>query len=77
MLDNMFDRYDRIRPLWDDGPGGDARSKTRLEPPLEWPAGSRLTDDPERPGQIAGTHGEAIHRGARERRQIDLCANIL
>ena len=34
-------------------------------------AGGDALDDGERPGSVAGANREAVHRGARERRQVD------
>jgi hypothetical protein len=69
-LDNAFDWDNGVGCLRYDGPGRDGHSAAELELQVEWLARSGLADDLERPGQVGGPHGEAVHRRARERREV-------
>jgi hypothetical protein len=68
---NVLNRDNSIGGLGNDGTRRDGHSTTGLELPVERPAGSGLTDDPQCSRQIGRAYGEAVHRRARERRQVD------
>ena len=69
--DNTLDRDHGIRAVRHDGPGRDGHGTTRLEPGLVRTPGRRLTRYLQRRGELGRTHGEAVHGGAREGREVD------
>ena len=77
LLDNMLDRDDGIGALGDDAARRDSHRLAGLERPLGRPAGRDPEDDRQRPGRVRRADGEAVHRRARERRQVDARARVL
>ena len=69
--DNTLYRDHGIRAVRHDGPGRDGHGTTRLEPGLVRTPGRRLTRYLQRRGELGRTHGEAVHGGAREGREVD------
>ena len=72
MLDNRLDRHDGIGAFGDDPAGGDAHRLAGLECRRCRPSGRDPRLDPKPSRRVCGPDGVAVHRGARERRQIDL-----
>ena len=70
-FDNVLDRHDGVGAVGNDAPGGDPHGLTRLERPWRGHAGCDLRDDRQPPGSVRRAKRKAVHRRARERRQID------
>jgi hypothetical protein len=77
VLDNTLHRNDGVRPLRHDGPGRDGHGRSGFEGGGERAPRGGLADDLQRPRQIARAYGEAVHRRACERREIDPCPHVL
>jgi len=73
ILDNILDGDDGIRARGDDGAGRDLDRLAGTELEQGRPASRRAAGDGERAGHVGGANGEAVHRRARERRQVDSC----
>ena len=73
MLDEL-DRHDCVRTLRDDTAGRDRHRLTRCQSAARGSTGGNLLDDRQGSSDrhVGGAHREAVHRRARERRQIDL-----
>jgi len=71
-FDNKLDRHDGIRAVGDDSPGCDRRRFALLEgAPGRAPGRDLLIGDSELPRGVGCTKGEAVHRRAGKRRQVD------
>ena len=77
MLDNILDGYDGVRTIGDDTPRRDLHRLTRLERAAGRPTRRDPLDDRKRAGKIDRAHRKAVHRRARERRQVDECLRRL
>jgi dolichol-phosphate mannosyltransferase len=75
-VDNKLDRHDRVRAVGHDAAGRDPHRLPRQELSVGGTAGGDPQSDIQRAGRVCGPHREAVHRGAPERRQIDLRAHI-
>jgi hypothetical protein len=71
LLRHDLDRHDRVGALGDDSTGRDRHRLAALEWPRRRTAGGDAIDDRERARRVGGAEGEAVHRGAREARQVD------
>ena len=77
LVGDVLDRDDRVRAIRDDAAGRDPHRLSGGER-----AGRRTTrrdagDDGECPGRVGGAKSEAVHRRAREARQVDHGAGVL
>ena len=71
MLDNILDGDDGVGALGNDAAGRDRHRLAGRERALCGPPGGDLRDDGQRPGRVGRANREAVHRRARERRQVD------
>jgi hypothetical protein len=76
-LDNILDRDNGVGLCRHDRSGRDSHSRAGLELRAEGPPRGGLPGDPQLPGQIGGAHGVTVHRGARERREVDPGHDVL
>jgi len=72
MLDNILDRHDGIGAVGDDPAGGNSHCLSRLERRACGLAGRNPRVDAKASRRVGSPDGVTVHRGARERRQIDL-----
>ena len=70
ILDHL-DRDDCVRSDGDGPAGGDARSCTIRQRPGRCRAGGDAKGDRQLSGGLRRAQGEAVHRGARKRREVD------
>ena len=77
LLDNYLHLCDCVGSLRDDGSRRDGDRLAFAERPGERRARRRLADDAQRSRQVGGAHGVAVHRRARERREIHGRPHIL
>jgi hypothetical protein len=70
-LDNILDGDDGVGARGDDPACRDLHRFARLERALRRTAGCDPLNDWQRRGQVGGAYRKAVHRGARERRQVD------
>ena len=70
-FDNILERDDGIRTLRHDTAGCDPHRLTGAERARHRGAGGDPRDHRKAPGRIRGAQRKAVHRRARERRQID------
>ncbi len=71
MLDNILDGDDGVRSVGHDAAGRDRHRLAGSERTRGRTAGGDLLHHGQRPRHVGGADGEAVHRGARERRQVD------
>ena len=76
-MDNILEGEDGIGAVGDDTAGRDLHRLAGLERARRRAAGGDPLDHRERPGQVSGPNREAVHGGARERRQVDESARGL
>ncbi len=77
LLDNVLDRDDGVGLVRHDRPGRDGHGTAGLDRASN---GCPAADSPTTrsvPGSIGRAHGEAVHRRARERRQVDPGTDVL
>ena len=77
MIDNILYGDDGIGPLGNHAAGGDSHRLSRTERLRRRPAGRDPEDNRQRPRRIGGANREAVHRGARKRRKVDLGDRVL
>src|SRR5580765_5557296 len=77
MLDNILDGDDSIGAFGHDAARRDRHRFTGLECARRGQSGSDPSDNRQHAGRIRRTNGEAVHRRARERRQVDRRASVL
>jgi hypothetical protein len=70
LIGNSLELDDCIGPLGDRPAGRDPHRLARLERPSGRLARRNPLADRQPAGRVAGPHGEAVHRGAVERRQV-------
>ena len=75
--DNLLDRHDRVGSLGHGAAGRDLHRLSRRERPVGRQSGGDPEHDRQAARKIGGTDCEAVHRRARERRQIDARGDIL
>jgi glycosyltransferase involved in cell wall biosynthesis len=68
---NILEGDDGIGSLGDDAAGRDSHRLTRLQDTRRRQAGRDAEDHRQPPGRVRSPKGEAVHCGARKRRQID------
>ena len=71
ILDNILDRDDGVCTLGNDTSGRDAHGLTRCERARRGHPGGDPGNDGEPAGRVFGPQREAVHGGARKRRQVD------
>src|SRR5439155_22388084 len=71
IIDNILDGHDGIGALWDDPAGGDPHRRPATQWRCRRLSGSDARRDPKPPRRVGGPDGVAVHRGARERRQVE------
>ena len=76
-LDNKLDRHDRVGALRHGAPGRDLHRLAGRERAVGGQAGGDPEHDRQAARQVAGADREAVHRRARERRQIDASGDVL
>ena len=77
LLDNMLDRHDGVGSLGHGAPGRDLHRLAGRERAAGGQAGGDPEDDRQAAGEVAGADREAVHRRAREGRQIDTSGDVL
>ena len=77
MFDNNLDRNNRVGSHRHGAPGRDLHRLTGLERPLRGYAGRDPKDDRQLSRDVRRPDRKAVHRGARERRQVDQGRNVL
>ena len=77
LLGDELDRHDGVRALRDDPAGRDPHSLPTGERPRRGPPRGDACDDRERPRRVCRAEREAVHRRAREGRQVDSRARVL
>ena len=70
-LDNDLERGDGVGAVGHDTARRDRHRLARGERPAGGAAGGNAGDDGQRSRQVGGAYGEAVHRRAHERRQVD------
>jgi hypothetical protein len=71
MLDNILDGDDGVGILGNDAAGRDRHRLARCERAPCGPPRGDLRHDGQRAGEVSSTNGEAVHRRAAERGQVD------
>ena len=77
MLDNILDGDDGIGTFGNDAARRDRHRLAGLERARRGQSCSDPSDDRQRAGRVGRANGEAVHRRARERRQVDRRTSIL